>query len=71
MTINTVLPYPLDPEKFADACSEIFGSDWRKVLSEKIKVDYRSVKNWETGRVKIPGSVVFALNVVKNKCGRD
>jgi|TARA_R100000084_G_scaffold44065_1_gene18135 hypothetical protein len=70
MTINNCLPYPLPPEKFAEACSEIFGSEWRKELSEKIRVDYRSVKNWETGRVKVPGSVVFALNVVKNHCGR-
>jgi len=66
MTIETLLPYPLEPEKFADACSEIFGTEWRKILSEKIKVDYRSVKNWETGRVRIPGSVVFALNVKLN-----
>ena len=66
MTIREHLTYPLSSEKFCEVCAEIFGSEWRRVLSEKIRVNYRSVKNWETGRVKVPGAVVFALNVKLN-----
>jgi len=67
MPIEKELSYPAKPDKFSAVCSEIFGDNWREILSEKLHVHYRSVKNWETGRVSVPGSVVFALNLLQSE----
>jgi len=65
MRTKKVIPYPLPPSQLETECLAIFGERWKFVLSEKLNVTHRAVNLWVTGQRKIPGAVVFALNVLK------
>ena len=65
MKTKTPIPYPMPPDQLEPECRALFGVNWKDYLSENLNVTKRAVNLWASGERKIPGAVVFALNLKK------